>query len=76
MFFTLVESIKGPVNCTDGNIRLFNNKSDGEGILHVCANNAWGTVCYNYFDTRDANVVCHQLGYSAYSKYTVYNVLY
>ncbi|XP_019855132.1 PREDICTED: scavenger receptor cysteine-rich domain superfamily protein-like [Amphimedon queenslandica] len=34
-----------PVNCTDGSIRLYGGSSALDGILHVCANGAWGTVC-------------------------------
>ena len=27
------------------------------------------------FDTNDANVACHQLGYAAYGKYTIYIIM-
>ena len=49
--------------CTEGDIRLVDGNAHLEGRVEVCANNAWGTVCSNNWDTFDANVVCGQLGF-------------
>ena len=55
------------MNCTDGDIRLYDGSSENEGILHVCSNMAWTTVCYNnYWSGVDTKVVCSELGYTIY----------
>ena len=62
-----VATIEAPVNCTEGEIRLYGGSKPNEGILHVCTNGAWGTVCLNPdWSENDAVVACRELGYSAY----------
>lgn len=36
------------------------------GRIEVCIGGAYGTVCDNEWDNKDASVVCHQLGFSRY----------
>ena len=52
-------------NCTDYEVKLINGSSSNEGTLQVCLNNAWGTACNKQLNTKDAGVICHQLGYPA-----------
>ena len=63
----VVATIEAPVNCTEGEIRLYGGSKPNEGILHICTNRAWGTVCLNsYWSYNEADVACHELGYSIY----------
>ena len=50
-------------NCTDGELRLVGGVNATLGVVQVCMNNAWGSVCNNRFGTNDAVVVCRQLGF-------------
>ena len=39
--------------------------------MRVYYNNEWGNICYNYYyGSTEANVICHQLGYTGASSYS------
>ncbi|XP_019849591.1 PREDICTED: deleted in malignant brain tumors 1 protein-like [Amphimedon queenslandica] len=60
-------------NCTNGAIRIvpYYSPSDSVGRVEVCSDNSWGTLCSDFFDDSDAQVVCRQLGYSAIGSVSV-----
>ena len=65
----ILATFSNPANCPDGEMRLFGGSSPLEGRVEICANRAWGTVCGNsLWRFREANVVCRQLGHSAFGK--------
>jgi len=47
----------------DADIRLVGSRLPHEGRLEIKVGGVWGTVCDDYFDTRDARVACYMLGY-------------
>ena len=51
-----------------GTIRLVNGQVPHEGRVEVCRDNAWGTVCDDFWSTEDAMVACRWAGFSAISK--------
>ena len=63
-----VATINTSANCTEGDIRLYGSAQPNEGMLHVCVDGVWSTVCHHYWDIRDTNVACYELGYTAYGK--------
>ena len=46
-----------------GNVRLVGGASSNEGRVEVCVNGMWGTVTNYRWNSREATVVCKQLGY-------------
>ena len=42
-----------------------NGPSEFEGVVEVCLQQRWGSVCSDGWSVADANVTCQQLGYSS-----------
>lgn len=47
----------------DVTVSLHDGSFDGEGRVEVTKGEETGSVCDDYWDYRDANVVCRMLGY-------------
>ena len=51
------------VPCTYGDIRLVDGSTSFEGRVEICIDETYGTVCDDFWNANDAEVVCRQIGY-------------
>ena len=59
---------------SEGTVRLYRNgvtsSSYYYGIVQIYINNRWGNICHDfYYSQYEADVICHQLGYTGASNY-------
>ena len=59
----------------NGIVRLYQNgvasSSYYHGIVQIWFNGQWGNICgRDYYDQYEADVICHQLGYTGASSYS------
>ena len=54
--------------CTSQDAIRLQGGNSTQGRVEICHNNVWGTVCDDFWDTADAQVVCRQLGFSSTGK--------
>ena len=58
-----------PTDYYNPGIRLVDGTSFNNGRLEVKWNGQWGTICDSYWDQRDTEVACRQLGYLGTKRY-------
>ena len=59
------------IECKDTDVRLVQISGDmgNEGQIEYCSSGQWGLVCSDSWDSSDAKMICHQLGYNVGSKF-------
>jgi hypothetical protein len=63
MTFIIFPAENSSMICDNGELRLFGGGAPYEGLVEVCFNGIWGSVCHNNWDANDALTVCRILGY-------------
>ena len=44
-------------------VRLIDGNAPHEGRVEIFYDGVWGTICHDYWELAEANVVCRQLGF-------------
>ena len=54
----------GAGDCTEGSTQLVHGATIREGTVEICVEGFWAAICDNSWDSRDVQVICHQLGFT------------
>ena len=57
--------------CYEGDVRLVGGSNRAEGIVEVCQDNRFGTICDEDWDELDALVACHRA--SLYGEFSLHS---
>jgi hypothetical protein len=63
-------------DCANGDVRLVNGTTPYEGRVEICYDGVWGSVCDSSWNTRDAAIVCLQVGFQGTSNDACMCILY
>lgn len=55
---------------TDGAVKLVGGAGDYEGNVEILHLGKWGAICDDEWDSREADVLCRQLGFNGSEKAT------
>lgn len=62
--------------CNDWDVRLVNGSTQAKGVIEVCINDTYGSVCNEGWSDEGARVVCDNLGYSRQNASAISDVLF
>ena len=51
--------------CSNGAVRITGGSTVTTGIVEVCINSTWGTICAVNWTNVNSAVICRQLGYQS-----------
>ena len=78
MDLIITDFFSSVIDCVEGDARIvqYNNINSFRGRIEVCKGGLWGTMTDDGFDSRDAKVVCRQLGYSDLREFSIEKEIY
>jgi len=68
IIITDITLLPNVVRCTNGDVRLVGGNVPFNGVVEICYDEAFGSICDSGFGLPEATIVCYQLGYSRMGK--------